>query len=136
MSRRRSSRNAARVDAANASGALYPGVRYRFRGAGRPPVSFVPTSAASAFGPFRRAAARLVYRKFVPRPVRFLIRTGLGDRWSPLFRSGPARPVLDKRLRECVRRRERREVLFAGRLTGQGAHGKKVMRLESSYTCK
>lgn len=77
------------------------------------------------------------------RPVRSLIRTVLGDRSRQVL---PIRPVrinvllnraraLDPRSAECVRRKVRREVLFAVGGTGSGAHGKKHFRVESSYSC-
>lgn len=127
MSRRRSSRSAARLVAANARVALRPGYIGRFA-----------RGAESAPRVFLRRAAALPMRE-LGRPVRILIRTGVGDRRAvkPVFPSlDLKRPILDKRLRLCLARRARREVLFSKSLTGKGAHAKKVMRLESSYTCK
>lgn len=115
--------------AANPRVGLRPGFIGRFaRGAERAPRVFL-----------RRVLPDFPVRS----PVRILIRTGLGDsrpvaravaRRLPFYSSW--RPLLDKRTRECVRRGERREVLFALHKTGAGARSPKRIRLESHYSCR
>lgn len=99
-----------------------------------PPVERRPLAGrAPSYRP-GRASYRLLQTLFPFSPALSLGKTG-----SPKSRAGDrvGSPLLDHRTRVCVRRRVRRQVLFAMKKHGRNGGGKPYRRnLDSFYSCR